>query len=451
MLYQPHETADMRTRFPMVVPPVHHEGAFMADQPQSAAARSPITPIEEHELTTSYRAHYDVLLAQAREALGGEIEHFSGKVAQQAMLVTWTRRAEFTTPDEFTAALMEATKGEAATQRRKHAALHSREGTAKRTPHVTTLTADEAVAKLVATVHAAPVDHDSAVSAAHQARKHHAAEHVQQVGRKSSWKVPAALVVVLGIAIVAGMKWMAAAGTAVAVKKALGADNARTLSAARGQRGNVDLADGTKARIGSDSRLKMPNAFGTTMRTAEVEGSVSFTVAAGQPLPFTIWAGNAIVTATGTRFTVRAFEEEKAVVVGVEEGSVSVSVKDAREETAIPAGQAARITPDGKVTMIDAPAKDFALAWVRDSLAFADTPASVVLSELGRWFALSASLADSSLGARAVTMRIGLESSGDAIAAFAKAANFSIGFDKQDKVVLSDAPVAPPAPATKRR
>lgn len=420
----------------------------MAD---TAARTSPMTPAEELELTASYHTHYDALIAQAREALGGDLEHFSGKIAQQAMLATWMRRAEFPAPDGFKAALADALEGEAATQKRKHSALHQREGSAKRAPHVATLTADEAVAQLVATLHAAPVDHGEAVNAAHAARKHHAAEHVQKVGQARSWKAPLALVVVLGIAIIAGMKYMAAAGTEIAVKRAIAAENARTLSAARGQRGNVDLADGTKARIGSDSKLTMPNAFGTTMRTAQVEGSVSFTVAAGQPLPFTIWAGNAVVTATGTRFTVRAFEEEKSVVVGVDEGSVSVHVKDEKEETAVPAGQAARITPDGKITMIDAAEKDFALAWVRDSLAFTDAPAGVVLSELSRWFGLSATMADSSLGTRAVTMRLSLESSGDAIAAFAKAANLSIGFDKMDKVVLSAAPEAPATAPKKGR
>lgn len=417
----------------------------MADMPKAAAARSsaPITAADELELTRTYREHYDSLLAQAKSALGGELEHFSGKIAQRAMLDVWARRADFTAPGAFDAALQEAVRGEAGIQRQKHAALHQRGGA--RVPHVAPLSTDEAVAQLVAVLHEAPLDHDAAVAAAHEARKHHAAEHVQHVGRARSWKGPVVGIVVLVAAIVVGSRMIATAGEAVAVKKALAAEDARTLSAARGQRGNVDLADGTKARIGSESSLRMPMAFGTTMRTAEVEGTVAFTVAAGQPLPFTVWAANAIVVATGTRFTVRAFPEEQSVVVGVDEGSVSVSAKDADDVTEVTAGQAVRVTPDGKVTVLDVAARDFALAWVRDSLAFTDTPASVVLTELSRWFSLGATLADSSLGARPVTMRLGLESSGDATAEFAKAAGLSIGFDAQDKVVLSAAPVAPSA------
>lgn len=414
----------------------------MTDLSNVAAAPSvsPISAADELELTQMYRQRYGELIAEAKEALGGELEHYSGKIAQQAMLDAWARRAEFTVPGAFDGALHDAIRAAAAVQRQKHAALHQRGGA--RVPHVAPLSTDQAVAQLVAVLHEAPIDHEAAVRASREASKHHAAEHVQHVARERSWKGPAIAVVVIAAAIVGGSKMLSGAGEEIAVKKAIAAEDARTLSAARGQRGNVDLADGTKARIGSDSRLRMPRAFGTTMRTAEVEGTVMFTVAAGQPLPFTILARNAIVTATGTRFTVRAFPEEQSVVVGVDEGSVSVRVKDGGDPTEVTAGQAVRVLPDGKVMPLDVVARDAALAWVRDSLVFTDTPARVVLDELARWFSVSATFADSTLGARPVTMRVGMESSGDATAAFAKAAGLKIGFDKQDKVVFSAAPAA---------
>ncbi|WP_310571912.1 FecR domain-containing protein [Gemmatimonas sp.] len=412
----------------------------MADLSNVAAppSTSPMSAADELELTRMYRERYPDLVAEAKDALGSELEHYSGKIAQQGVLDAWPHRAEYSVPGAFDGALHDAIRAAAAVQRQKHAALHQRGGA--RVPHLAPLSTDDAVAQLVAHLHHAPIDHEAAVRASREVSKHHAAEHVQHVARTRSWKGPAIGVVVLAIAIVGGSTLLSGAGEEIAVKKAIAAEDARTLSAARGQRGNVDLADGTKARIGSDSRLRMPRAFGTTMRTAEVEGTVSFTVAAGQPLPFTILAGNAIVTATGTHFTVRAFPEEQAVVVGVEEGSVSVRVKDGGDATDVAAGQAVRITPDGAVTVLDAVARDVALAWVRDSLVFTDTPARVVLDELARWFSLSATFADSTLGARPVTMRLGLESSGSATAAFAKAAGLTIGFDKQDKVVLSAAP-----------
>ncbi len=426
----------------------------MADQSHTAGKgaerAAPLTAADEAALIQSFREHYDQLITQAKAALGPELEHFSGRISQEAMLATWSRRAEFTAPGAFADALHEAVRNESATQQRRHAALHHREGQASHTAHVTVPTVDEAVAQLVAGLHKAPIDHNAALSAARAASKHHAAAHVQKVARARSWKGPTALIVVLGVVIIGGMKWLSAAGTEVAVRKALAADDVRILSAARGQRGGVELSDGTTARIGSDSKLRRPNAFGTTMRTVQVEGTVSFTVAAGQPLPFTVWIGNAIVTATGTRFTVRGYEDDPMVVVGVEEGSVSVRAKDERGETAVAAGQSASIAPDGTVQMLDAAAAGMALSWVRDSLVLENTPAGTALVEMSRWFNTSATLADSSLASRPVTLRIGLESSGDALAAFAAAANLAVGFDADDKVVLTDAPPVPAKPARRR-
>jgi ferric-dicitrate binding protein FerR (iron transport regulator) len=323
-------------------------------------------------------------------------------------------------------------------------------GAAERKAHVSVPTVDQAVQELLASLHVEKSDHAKSLGAVKEASKHHAAQHVQKVGSSGGWKKPLALVVVLGGLIFLGLRWVNKSSVEMAVNKALAAEDARTLSSQRGQRGTVDLSDGSKAKIGSDSKLKLPVEFGGTMRTLQLTGTASFAVAAGQPLPFTVRALNTVITATGTKFTVRAFEEDSTVVVGVEEGSVSVKVKDSDNEKSLDAGKTARVAKDGTISDLDAAAGAAALSWVRDTLEFVNAPVSVVLPELIRWFDLKASLADPSLGSRPVTMRIGLQSSGDALKSMATAANLSIGFDKDDKVVLSDAGAAPATPPKKK-
>ena len=111
----------------------------------SIAATAPSVPLitatDELELARTYREHYGSLLAQAQEALRSDLEHYSGKIAQRAMLGVWPGRAKFTTFHAFDAALHEAVRGEAAVQRQKHAALHQRGG--NRVPHVVPLSSDE--------------------------------------------------------------------------------------------------------------------------------------------------------------------------------------------------------------------------------------------------------------------------------------------------------------------
>ncbi len=417
----------------------------MTDQLQSldSAQFTAFKSGDENALADVYRSQYDTLLAHARAALGPELAHFSGRVAQHAVLDVWARRVDYDNAAGLTLAIQDAVVSEVAQQRRRHAALHTRQGGGAHAPHVSPLTADQAVQKLLADLHPEPVDHAKAVGEARASRKHHAAQHVKEVGTSRGWKGPAALIVVLGVVIVFGMRLMNEGGVEIAVTKALAADDARTLSSQRGQRGTVSLSDGSTAKIGSDSRLRLPIGFGGTMRTLELTGTAAFTVAADQPLPFTVRAGNAIVTATGTRFTVRAFEEDSAVVVNVDEGSVSVRAKDVRGETGVVAGKAVRIARDGSVTELDDATRGLTFAWVHDTLSFVDTPVRIVLPELLRWFDLNASLADAALGERKVSLKIGMQSSGDALKMLATAANLSIGFDKDEKVVLSDMGVPP--------
>ncbi|MBL0172065.1 MAG: FecR domain-containing protein [Gemmatimonadaceae bacterium] len=421
----------------------------MADQlqPLDSAQFTAFKGGDEKALTGVFRSQYDTLVAQAREALGPELAHFGGRVAQQAMLGTWARRAEFDSAAGLMSALQEAIVGESGQQRRRHAALHTRQGGASHAPHVSAMSADEAAAKLMEALHPAPVDHAKAVDEVAAARKHHAAQHVNKVGKGRGWKGPTALIAVLGVVIVYGMKMLNEGGVDIAVTKALAADDARTLSSQRGQRGTVDLSDGSKAKIGSDSKLRLPVEFGGTMRTLQLTGTASFTVAAGQPLPFTVRAANVIITATGTQFTVLAYEEDSAVVVSVDEGSVSVRTKDVNGETSVAAGKAVRVAMDGSVKDLDDATRSQTFAWVRDTLSFTNTPVKVVLPQLGRWFDVKASLADAALGERPVTMVLGMQSSGEALKMMATAANLVIAFDKDDKVVLRD---AGPAPAKKK-
>ncbi len=406
---------------------------------------------DEHALIRIYRTQYDALLAQALEELGPDLAHFRARVAQQAMLSTWDHRGRYETVDGLTAALDEAIRDEAAVQRRKHAALHHGKRSSAALSHITIPTADEAVDRLLSELHAAPSDHTQALNDTLAASKHHAAAHVQKVAAVGGWQKPALLLVVAVAVIVVFMRWVGASSEDVAATQALEAPNARTVSSVRGQRGNVTLNDGSTARIGSDSRLKMPADFGGLVRTLELNGTAMFTVAPAQDQPFEVRARNVIVRATGTVFTVRAFEDDSVVYVGVDEGSVTVRSRAIRGETAVPAGKSLRVASDGSVAMLDDASRQLALEWVHDTLVFTNARVDQVLPELGRWFDLKALLADPALGARTVSLRIGLESSGEALRLLAEAARLSIGFDQDDKVVLRDSVATAPPVVKKRR
>ncbi len=399
---------------------------------------------DETTLATVYRERYAALINVAKESLGTDLTHFSGRVVQQAMLSTWTRRATFQNAIGMVSYLSEAVREESTMQKKKHASLRQRDGSSASSSHITIPTEEEAVAQLKAAMHAPPVDHEASRAASRAAQKAHAAEHVQKVGKSGGWVVPTVLIVAVAGGLFGILKYANMKGADEAVSKALSADDARDISARRGQRGNVTLGDDSKAKLGSDSHVKVPAKFGTTMRTVAVQGAAEFTVAQGNPMPFEVRHGTTSITATGTKFSVRAYPEDSTIDVGVDEGAVLVRVKDGKDARKVAAGAALHIAKDGTMSDLSGDAKETALSWTRDSLVFVDTPVSVVVSELVRWFDSKLSLGDPALGARKVTMRTSLTSSGDALKALAAAAHLMVGFDKEDKVVLSDAGAAAP-------
>jgi ferric-dicitrate binding protein FerR (iron transport regulator) len=395
----------------------------------------------EDALAAIYGSQYDGLVTIARQQLGDELSHHAPRIAQQAMLDAWESRAKFDNPTGLSAYLEQAVVECVAVQRRKHASLHRRGGAPKRTGP--TPTKDEAVAQLIGFLHAPPKSHEELIEEARATKKHHAAEHVQAVANGRSWKGPAALIGTLVLVAAAGLWYMDSRSEDIAIDKALKSEDARSLSTSPGQRGPVTLNDDSRVRMGSDTRFKMPRDFGGTMRTLEMTGVAHFEVAPGKTLPFRVRAHNAVITATGTAFTVRAYEGDSTVLVSVAEGQVDVTLRDGDAKSTVTAGNAVRVRGE-TIDAVDAAARDLALSWLRDTLVFVDAPVKEVIPELQRWYGLNPKLDHDSLGERRVSLRIALQSSGDAIKALADSAKLHIGFDKDEKVVLSAKPDAPP-------
>lgn len=404
---------------------------------------------DENALVTIYRQEYDSLLAAAREKLGSELAHFSGRVAHKAMLDTWQARERFQNPVALSAFLEEAVRQETDIQRRKHAALHHREGQTR--SHVTVPSVEEAVEHLLAELHAPAANHEQAAEEARATKRAHAKEHVERVAGKPKWMLYGGLTVVAVVAIIGIQRFLDKAGSEVAVDRALKSDDVQTPSSSKGQRGTLTLRDGTKAAMGSETRLRIPDEFPTSQRTIEVEGTATFTAtppSGPKGLPFSVRAGTLTVTATGTVFTVRNYPEDSAVVVGVSEGSVTVTDRTTGTSQTVATGSAVRFA-NGTISPLDGVGKDVALAWTRDSIVFDKAPLKTVVPELVRWFGINAALVDQSIGDRPVSMRIALSSSGDATKALTEAANLAISFGKDDRIEFSAAP-EPKAPATKK-
>jgi transmembrane sensor len=87
------------------------------------------------------------------------------------------------------------------------------------------------------------------------------------------------------------------------------------------------LPDGSYVTLKPESRVKFSPDFNTPTREVYLEGEGFFEVVHRDDQPFLVYAKDVTTKVLGTSFTVRAFKDDKDVVVAVRTGRVSVSTK----------------------------------------------------------------------------------------------------------------------------
>ena len=201
----------------------------------------------------------------------------------------------------------------------------------------------------------------------------------------------------------------------------------------RGQRGTVQLSDGTRLVLAAESRLRIPAQYGRQVREVLLEGEASFEVVHDSTRPFRVLARDAVAEDIGTRFVVRAFAEDSVVAVAVAEGAVALGRRrtahaadstasgKAAEGVVLEKGELGTLAPSGKVTMARGDAATAYLAWTEGRLVFTDEPLAHVLRTIGRWYDIDVHTEGPAMQRRTVTAEFSLESPDDMIRALALA------------------------------
>ncbi|MGQ3045644.1 MAG: FecR family protein [Niveispirillum sp.] len=154
---------------------------------------------------------------------------------------------------------------------------------------------------------------------------------------------------------------------------------------APGQRQTAKLADGSTIILNSGTRLSV--AMLEDRRSIVLEkGEALFDVAKDPSRPFTVAAGERLVTVVGTAFNVRNLDT--GVTVTVTRGLVDVGNADGTAKQRLTPGQqisALHGHAPSPVTAVDAPA---VTAWAQGRLSFDNAPLPQVLMELSRHYPL---------------------------------------------------------------
>lgn len=163
-----------------------------------------------------------------------------------------------------------------------------------------------------------------------------------------------------------------------------------------GSRSELTLADGTKVKLNSDSRLDISPAFSSKNRVVRLVGEAYFEVKSDKKHPFTVETPKFDVLVTGTKFNISSYADDSQISTALYEGSVQLSTINK---------QVVHLTPGEKVsfdqkTMEPIREKvriDADLAWVNGEFMFDEIPFSDLIKRLERWYDVSLTYQSSEL------------------------------------------------------
>lgn len=99
-----------------------------------------------------------------------------------------------------------------------------------------------------------------------------------------------------------------------------------TLENPLGMKSSVILPDGSKVILNAGTVLTYPTAFISSEREVDIKGEAFFEVAHDGSRPFVVKAEEIRIKVLGTKFNVKAYEEEENIEITLAEGKVGIGV-----------------------------------------------------------------------------------------------------------------------------
>jgi ferric-dicitrate binding protein FerR (iron transport regulator) len=397
---------------------------------------------DELALKRVFDREYSGCLTSARSQLG-DAESQAPRIVQTAFVNAWNQRASFSTDDQLKAFLAEQVSFGASRALSRRAAAH-RFGThggrdeVHTASHAVSAAADAEASwgEITRAIHGESTSKDAHAAVA-SAGRHEAAVHMKTVAKKGQWKVPVAVGVLALAAIASSFLFLDKLGEGEAALQAVGSATIQPIASQSGQIGSFNMADGSKVKMGPDTKVFIADGFPTKIRAVRVEGTAQFDVAPNQPTPLYVVVRKTQIIATGTSFVVSTFAADSSFAVLVREGSVTVKVGKAQQ--ALSANQAVLVkNPGSEKNAAIEPLPDAQKAelfdWVDGKVTVGTQPLRHVMEQLVRWFNLDIKIPDAALLDRPASFSVSLDSSRAAISQVEKSANVKFGYIGDNKV-----------------
>lgn len=176
----------------------------------------------------------------------------------------------------------------------------------------------------------------------------------------------------------------------------------------RGERTELGLPDGSRVVLGAESKLWVATSHFARERVLRLEGMAQFSVAHDTSHPFIVLTRTSATQAVGTAFVVKAYPDDSLVQVAVTHGRVLLRPAPAPvgTGTALQRGDLGQLNASDVTSVEHDIDVDGFAAWTNGRLVYDMTPLRSIARDLERWYDLTVTIDNASLGDAHLTVAI---------------------------------------------
>ncbi|AEW01016.1 hypothetical protein A4D02_13750 [Niastella koreensis] len=157
---------------------------------------------------------------------------------------------------------------------------------------------------------------------------------------------------------------------------------------------SINLSDGTRIWLNSESTLRYPVVFNGNERHVELIGEAYFEVApsfikSGKKRPFFVTANDVTVEVLGTHYNVSNYPDESTTKVTLLEGSVKVSTKNKEHSVILKPGEQTSVSHTSQLSQtipVQTADLDLAMAWKNGTFYFNGESLEAIMKQLARYY-----------------------------------------------------------------
>jgi transmembrane sensor len=160
-----------------------------------------------------------------------------------------------------------------------------------------------------------------------------------------------------------------------------------TLTIPRGGEFMLQLSDGTKVWLNSETTLRYPVQFAGSERRVELTGEAFFEVTRNEKIPFLVESGNQTVKVLGTEFNISSYKDDRFVYTTLVNGSVEVYSRSRPEvrQFLAPNEQSSLSVSGDQISKRTVDPFQY-VAWKDGRFVFNDLKLEDIMNTLSKWY-----------------------------------------------------------------